>query len=252
MDKVKAIIVDDEQHCIDRLAGILQSDYSEVVDLAGTFHSVEEGYAGINEIKPDLVFLDVQIHEKTGFDLLRQLGRTNFEVIFTTAYDKFAVQAIKFSALDYLLKPVDRDDLRLAIDKYTAKRKKEDVNSRLEVLLHNIRPQNGIPGRIIVPTSNGFEIFEVTEIMRCESSSNYTTIYLKDKQKLMVAKTLKEFEEMLAEHNFFRIHNSHLVNLAYIKSYNRGKGGSVILSDGMELEVSTRRKDDFMKKLGGL
>lgn len=252
MTRIKAIVVDDEQHCIDRLTGMLSADYNSSVDLVGVFSSVEEGYEAVNEIQPDLIFLDVQIHDKTGFDLLRQIGRTDFEVIFTTAYDKFAVQAIKFSALDYLLKPVDRDDLRLAMDKYNEIRKKEDINSRLEVLLHNIKPQGGFPGRVIVPTSNGFEIFEVAEIIRCESSSNYTTIYLKDRQKLMVAKTLKEFEEMLTEHGFFRIHNSHLVNLAYIKSYNRGKGGSVILADGMELEVSTRRKDDFLKKLGGI
>jgi two-component system, LytTR family, response regulator len=247
---IKAIIVDDEQHCIDRLQGFLQSDYANSVELAGSFSSVAEGYKAMNEIKPDLLFLDVQIHEKTGFDLLREIGRTDFEVIFTTAYDKFAVQAIKFSALDYLLKPVDRDDLKIAMDKYNGKRKKDTANKSLEVLLHNIKPQGGFPGRIMVPTSSGFEIFEVADIIRCESDINYTTIYLKNKQKLVVAKTLKEFEEMLTEHRFFRIHNSHLVNLAYIKSYNRGKGGSVVLTDGMELEVSTRRKDDFLKKLG--
>ncbi|MFI5132669.1 MAG: LytR/AlgR family response regulator transcription factor [Chitinophagales bacterium] len=248
---IKSIIVDDEQHCIDRLKGFLQSDYSNSVELAGEFSSVADGFNGVNDLKPDLIFLDVQIHDKTGFDLLREIGRTDFEVIFTTAYDKFAVQAIKLSALDYLLKPIDKDELKLAINKYHDRKKKSDSNQRLEVLLQNTRPQNGIPGRIIVPTSSGFEIFDVTEIMRCESTSNYTTIYLKNKQKLMVAKTLKEFEDMLTEHGFFRIHNSHLVNLAYIKSYNRGKGGSVILTDGMELDVSTRRKEDFLKKISG-
>jgi two-component system LytT family response regulator len=246
---IKTIIVDDEQHCIDRLKDLLQTGYANSVDLAGSFRSVAEGYKAMNEIRPELIFLDVQIHEKTGFDLLREIGRTDFEVIFTTAYDKFAVQAFKFSALDFLLKPVDRDDLKLAMDKYYARRKKDTENKSLEVLLHNIKPQGGFPGRIMVPTSSGFEIFDVADIIRCESDINYTTIYLKNKQKLVVAKTLKEFEEMLMEHRFFRIHNSHLVNLAYIKSYNRGKGGSVTLTDGMELEVSTRRKDDFLKKL---
>ncbi len=245
---IKAIIVDDEQHCIDRLRGFLLTDYSNSVVLGGEATFVADGYKLINELKPDLIFLDVQIHDKTGFDLLREIGKADFEVIFTTAYDKFAVQAFKFSALDYLLKPIDRDDLKLAMDKFNES-KKQSNDKRLEVLLHNTQPQKNLSGRIIVPTSSGFEIFDAKDIIRCESSSNYTTIYLENKQKLMVAKTLKEFEEMLVDHNFYRVHNSHLVNLDYIKSYNRGKGGSIVLIDGMELEVSTRRKEDFLKRL---
>lgn len=246
---INAIIIDDEQHCIDRLKGILQSDYANSVNLSGVFSSVVEGYKAINDLKPDLVFLDIQIREKTGFDLLREIGKINFEVIFTTAYDKFAVQAFKFSALDYLLKPVDKNDLKLALDKFKARVEKRATVNRLDVLLDNMNLANGISKRIIVPTTGGFEIFEISEIVRCQSDINYTTLYLNNKQKLVVAKTLKEFEEMLADHGFFRIHNSHLVNMAYIKSYIKGKGGSVILTDGMEIEVSTRRKDDFLKKL---
>jgi two-component system, LytTR family, response regulator len=246
---INAIIIDDEQHCIDRLKGILQSDYANSVILSGEFGSVPEGYKAIVDLKPDLVFLDIQIREKTGFDLLREIGKINFEVIFTTAYDKFAIQAFKFSALDYLLKPVEKEDLKLALDKFKERAGKNLSTNRLDILLDNMKAGSGILKRIIVPTTSGFEIFEVPEIIRCQSDINYTTIYLKNKQKLVVAKTLKEFEEMLTDHGFFRIHNSHLVNLAYIKSYNKGKGGSVILTDGMEIEVSTRRKDDFLKKL---
>lgn len=246
---IKAIIVDDEQHCIDRLKGLLESDYLNSVQLLGTFDSVPKGYKAIKELAPDLVFLDVQIHEKTGFDLLRELGNIDFEVIFTTAYDKFAVQAFKFSALDYLLKPIDKDDLKLAIDKFITKAKRDGTVNRLDNLLLNLKSQNGQPKRIIVPTTSGFEVFDVAEIIRCESDVNYTTIYLKNKQKLVVAKTLKEFEEMLGEHGFFRVHNSHLINLSLVKSYNKGKGGSVVLSDGTTIEVSTRRKDDFLKEM---
>jgi two-component system LytT family response regulator len=246
---IKAIIVDDEQHCIDRLQGLLESDYTNSVQLLGAFDSVSKGYKAVKELSPDLLFLDVQIHEKTGFDLLRELGHLDFEVIFTTAYDKFAVQAFKFSALDYLLKPVDKDDLKLAMDKFVSKAKKDGAINRLDNLLLNLKSQNGQPKRIIVPTTSGFEVFEMAEIIRCESDVNYTTIYLKNKQKLVVAKTLKEFEEMLSEHGFFRVHNSHLINLAFVKSYNKGKGGSVVLSDGTEIEVSTRRKDEFLKKM---
>jgi two-component system, LytTR family, response regulator len=246
---IKAIIVDDEQHCIDRLKGLLEAGYSNSLRLLGTFDSVPKGYKAIKELSPDLVFLDVQIHEKTGFDLLKELGDIDFEVIFTTAYDKFAVQAFKFSALDYLLKPVDKDDLKLAMDKFVSKTKKDGAINRLDNLLLNLKSQNGQPKRIIVPTTSGFEVFDVPDIIRCESDVNYTTIYLKNKQKLVVAKTLKEFEEMLTEHGFFRVHNSHLINLTFVKSYNKGKGGSVVLSDGMEIEVSTRRKDDFLKEM---
>lgn len=245
---IKAIIVDDEQHCIDRLKGLLQSSYTNSIELLGEFSSVAEGYKAIQRLKPELVFLDVQIHEKTGFDLLYELGKADFEVIFTTAHDEFAVRAFKFSALDYLLKPVDADDLKAAIDKYKERKKLPQQSSeRVETLLNHVKPGNDPLKKIVIPTSNGFELFNVTDIVRCESDINYTTIYFTDKHKLVVAKTLKEFEEMLSPHGFFRIHNSHLINLDFVKSYNKGKGGSVVLKDGTELEVSTRRKDEFLK-----
>lgn len=155
-------------------------------------------------------------------------------------------------ALDYLLKPVDKDDLKLAMDKFIQKTKGDAKVNRLEVLLTNLSSQNDLLKRIIVPTISGFEIFEIADIIRCESNVNYTTIFLNNKKKLVVSKTLKEFEELLTDHGFFRIHNSHLVNLTYIKSYNRGKGGSVVLGDGTEIEVSTRRKDDFLKRVSEL
>jgi two-component system, LytTR family, response regulator len=249
---IKAIIIDDEQHCIDRLKNLLESEYANSIQLLGEFDSVPKGYNAVKELSPELIFLDVQIHDKTGFDLLREIGKVDFEVIFTTAYDKFAVQAFKFSALDYLLKPVDSDDLKMAMDKFFSKTQKDSSINRLDNLLLNLKSGSGLPQRIIVPTTGGFEIFETAEIVRCESDINYTTIYLKDKQKLVVARTLKEFEEMLSAFNFFRIHNSHLVNLAYIKSYNKGKGGSVVLNDGTVIEVSTRRKEDFLKKLSAI
>ncbi len=245
---IKAIIVDDEQHCIDRLKGLLAEHYAGKLQLLGEYDTVSKGAKAIKDLAPDLVFLDVQIHDQMGFDLLQEIGKIDFEVIFTTAYDKFAVQAFRFSALDYLLKPIDPDDLRLAINKLETKVNHNQVN-RLEVLLENIRRGDKSAKKVIVPTISGFEVLEVAEIIRCQSDINYTTIFLKDRQKLVVAKTLKEFEEMLSAYNFFRVHNSHLVNLAYIKTYNRGKGGSVVLIDGTELEVSTRRKDEFLQRM---
>ena len=249
---IKALIIDDEQHCIDRLINQLIPSYEKLVEIIGSAQSVEEGIKAITLLKPDLVFLDVQIHEKTGFDLLRALPEINFAIIFTTAYEKFAIQAIKFSAVDYLLKPVDEDELNIALLKLVNDTSKKMTAEKIDTLLHNTQKSNGISKKIIIPTISGFEFLNIADIIRCKSDINYTTIYLRDKQKLLVAKTLKEFEELLSHHSFFRIHNSHLINLAFIKSYNKGKGGSVILTDGTEIEVSSRRKDDFLKRLSGL
>lgn len=251
---IKAIIVDDEQSAIDRLTELLIKHCKHTIHLAGSFTSVEEGIKAIRIIKPQLVFLDVQIHHKTGFDLLQEFRNINFDVIFVTAYEKYAVQAFKFSAIDYLLKPVDPEDLKQAIEKLNRKKPTDELAQKFDTLLENIEQlkQYTPPKKIVVPTINGFELLPVIDILRCQSDINYTTIFMKDKQKLIVAKTLKEFEEMLEEYNFFRIHNSHLVNLAYIKSYHKGKGGSVTMIDGMEIEVSTRRKEDFLKKLANV
>jgi two-component system, LytTR family, response regulator len=246
---IRTLIIDDEQHCIDRITHLLEP-YKDSVHLMDALQSVEEGITAIRKFKPDLIFLDVQINDKTGFDLLKQIDIHDFEVIFTTAHDKYAVQAFKFSAIDYLLKPVDADDLQQAMEKVSKKVTEKTNNDRLDVLLHNLKHTQGNTKKISIPTVNGFIFLQVTDILRCQSDINYTTIFLKDKQKITVAKTLKEFEEMLSDYNFFRVHNSHLINLAYIKSYNKGKGGIVTMTDQTEIEVSTRRKDDLMKKLG--
>ncbi|MEP7170074.1 MAG: LytTR family DNA-binding domain-containing protein [Bacteroidota bacterium] len=243
---IRALIIDDEQHCINRLSGLLEEHCKETVHVMDSYQSVEEGIKGIKKLQPDLIFLDVQIHDKTGFDLLKQLNEINFEIIFTTAFEKYAVQAIKFSAIDYLLKPVDADDLKQGVEKLTKKFSKTDTSAQLQVLFNNMQSTSK---RICVPVINGLVFLQVSDIIRCQSDVNYTTIFLKDKQKLMVAKTLKEFEEMLTDYNFFRVHNSHLINLSYIKNYVKGKGGYVVLTDGSEIEVSSRRKEAFMKKL---
>lgn len=246
---INAIIIDDEQHCIDRLSSLLIEKHRDAIKLTGVFSNIEEGLTAINKLQPQLVFLDIQIHDKTGFDLLRKLSKIDFDIIFTTAYEKYAIQAIKFSAIDYLLKPVTAEDLNIAISKSAEKMVKNDTSSKLDTLFHNLKNIQGMSKKICVPVVTGLVFLEIADIIRCESEVNYTTIFLKDKQKLVVAKTLKEFEEMLSEYNFFRVHNSHLINLAYIKSYNKGKGGFVTLADNSSIEVSTRRKDDFIKAI---
>ncbi|MBS1565810.1 MAG: response regulator transcription factor [Bacteroidetes bacterium] len=246
---IRAIIIDDEQHCIDRLSRLLHDSCSDTVSLTGSYSSVAEGLKALRQQQPDLVFLDVMIQEETGFDLLQQLPDISFDIIFTTAFEKYAVQAFRFSAIDYLLKPIDGDELLQAVGKMALKMEKEQLSKKLDTLFHNLKNIQGTSKRIGIPTIHGFSFVQVNDIIRCQSEVNYTTIFLKDKQKITVAKTLKEFEELLTDYNFYRIHNSHLINLACIKSYNKGKGGHVLMTDNSEIEVSTRRKEEFLKKL---
>lgn len=249
---IRTIIIDDEPHCADRLNSLLESHCRQEIQVMGAFGTLEEGKAAIRKLQPDLVFLDVQLHDQTGFDLLKGLDSIPFSVIFTTAFEKYAVQAFRFSAIDYLLKPVDRDDLLQAIGKVSRKRSQEEVSQKYEVLFHNLKNIQGVSKRISVPTVNGLLFIQVSDIIRCQAEVNYTVIFLKGKQKITVARTLKEFEELLSDYNFFRVHNSHLINLLYIKSYNKGKGGFVSMNDDSVIEVSTRRKEEFLKKIGEL
>ena len=202
----------------------------------------------IKELTPALVFLDVKIHDQNGFDLLKQLSEVTFSVIFTTAYEQYAIQAFKFSALDYLLKPIDSDDLVQAIKKLKEKNSKEESSKKFEALFTNLQSFHGAISKVCVPTINGFELIDVSTIIRCEGDINYTTIYVKDNQKIKVAKTLKDFEDMLSPYNFYRVHKSHLVNLSYVKKYNNGKNGYISMTDNSIIEISSLKKDDFLKK----
>ncbi len=244
---IKAIIVDDEQHCINALLKLVEP-ISNTIKITNTFNSVDEALLKVQEISPDLVFLDVQINDKTGFDFLEELETIPFEVIFTTAHEKYAVQAFKFSAVDYLLKPIDEDDFTQAISKLNLKIEAKDFSKKVKSLLSNVNKNDG-QKRITIPTSEGLEFLDVADIIRCESDVNYTTIYTNDKRSLVVSKTLKWFETLLQNAGFFRIHNSHLINLSYIKKYTKGKGGYVTLSDDSNIEVSTRKKEGFIKAL---
>lgn len=243
---ITAIIIDDEQHCIDRLTHLIITYCKQNICLLQSAQNVEDGIKAIHQQQPRLVFLDVQLNDKTGFDLLKQIPDISFDVIFTTTYENYAVQAFKFSAIDYLLKPVDVDDLKQAIEKLKDKISKEELKKKLDTLFFNL---NNAGKRVLIPTINGYEFIPVSDIIRCQSDVNYTTIYLQGKQKLVVAKTLKEFDELLNGYNFFRVHNSHLINLMFVKGYNKGKGGVVLLTDGSQVEVSTRRKEELLKKL---
>ncbi len=245
---INTIIIDDEVHCIRRLNNLLKEYCKDNIHLLGAYENIEEGLSAIKGLRPGLVFLDVQLNEKTGFDMLREIKDITFELIFTTAYEKYAVQAFKFSAIDYLLKPIDPDDLLTAVNKVAKKISGNEMAKKMDVLFHNLKNIHA-PRKISIPTVDGLIFIEVNDIIRCQSNINYTTIYLKNNQKITVAKTLKEFDELLSDYNFYRVHNSHLINLACIKKYNKNKGGHIQMSDDSEIQLSSRRKDDFIKKL---
>lgn len=248
---IKAIIVDDEPHCISRLSALLGEHCSGSVQVMDSFNTVDEAVSGSLLLQPDLVFLDMQIHDKSGFDMLNQIQKINFDIIFTTAYEKYAVQAFKFSAIDYLLKPVDADELMHAVAKLEERLMKNQMAQKIDALFANMKTTQIAQKRIGIPTINGIDYVPVGDIVHCRSEVNYTTFFLKDRTKITVAKTLKEYEEILSDYNFLRVHNSHLVNLSYVKNYHKGKGGYLVMADNTEIEVSIRRKDELLKRLSG-
>lgn len=249
MSEIKTIIVDDEQHCIDALKSMLQKKCPEVTVLAGV-NSVQDAKQLIDEMQPDLVFLDVEMPHQNGFELLKLYDKVSFDVIFTTAYEQYALKAIKFNALDYLLKPFSVQDLQEALRKFHERRmNKTDAGmAPLEVFLQNMKTMQQTNKKIALPTINGLVFMPVQNIVRCESTGNYTKIFFTDRKQLLVSKPLKEFEELLTDVDFFRIHNSHLINLQQMESYIQGEGGFALMSDGTQVEVSRRRKAEFLKK----
>jgi len=240
----KAVIIDDESKARNALKNLIEKHCSNIAVIAEA-DCVKAGVDIIKEYEPDIAFLDVQMPDGTGFDLLEQIGDIDFKIIFASAYDKFAIQAFRFSAIDYLLKPVEPEMLIEACSRLTGDSKISEINKKLEVLLNN---RNSFE-KIALPTLDGINFVKIKDIIRCESDNNYTNIFLNDGKKHIVSKTLKEFDEMLTPFNFFRIHKSHLINLNYLQKYNKGEGGYVIMEDGSELEVSRRRKEDFIRAL---
>lgn len=250
MSEIRAIIVDDEQHCIEALHTMLQKKCPEVT-VVGSVNSVKDAKDMISELQPDVVFLDVEMPHQNGFELLKLFDKINFDVIFTTAYEQYALKAIKFNALDYLLKPFSVKELQDAIQKCASRRNgpaSETQHSPIEVFLQNMKTLHQTHKKIALPTINGLVFMPVQNIVRCESTGNYTRIFFTDKKNLMVSRPLKEFEELLTDVDFFRVHNSHLINLQQMQSYIQGEGGFALMSDGTQVEVSRRRKADFLKK----
>ena len=244
---IKAIIVDDEPYCCEALATLLER-YCPEVKVADICHSGEAALSAIKEQKPQLLFLDIEMPQMNGFELLEKLPEINFELIFTTSYDQYAIRAIRFSALDYLLKPVDREELQKAVQK-TITRLSSPLPQQLEILLQKINHSSVAVQKIALPTMEGLQMVALDTIISCSSDSNYTVFFLKNKQKIIVSRTLKDVEEMLNEHSFFRVHHSYIVNMNEINKYIKGEGGYLIMSDGSSVDVSRSKKEFLLKRL---
>ena len=245
---IKSIIVDDELKSRESLKKLLTT-FCVNVEVLATCQNVEEGLEAIKNCKPHVVFLDIQMQRETGFDLLSKLKTIDFEVIFTTAHSEYALKAIKYSAIDYLLKPIDVDELKKALAKVENKQQ-HTIADRLKQLLSNLQNPNTENFKLALPTTEGLTFINVSDVLYCKASGNYTEIFMNDNQKHLVSRNLKEYDDLFAEQNFFRIHHSYLINLSYIKNYVRGEGGYVTMTDNATLDVSRRRKEAFLEKIG--
>jgi len=245
---IRSIIIDDEPNNIENLQ-ILLNKYCPEINILATAINADSGIEAIRTYQPDLVFLDIQMPGKSGFDLLKAFTSINFEIIFITAYDQYGIQAIKFSALDYLLKPVNINELKLAVEKARLKiiAKQKDYN--IANLLEYTKAGNKEIPKIALPTLQEIMYVRVDNIIRCEASNNYTLFYLQNGEKVLVCKTLKEFAELLTPHNFIRTHQSHLVNLLFVKSFLREDGGALFLNDQTKVPISRQNRDMVKEKL---
>lgn len=247
MGKLKAILIDDEFHCTESLKIELNSFCPEV-EVAGICNDPREGAKLIQDINPDVIFLDIEMPWMSGFELLSNLTDIDFSVIFTTAYNQYAIKAFKFSAVDYLLKPIDTDELQAAVAKVSSLKSLRFNRKHLSLLLENLNPEYKPSSKIVLPSSDGLEFIQVSEIIRIESESNYSHIYLENDKKIFLAKTLKDLEELLSEHSFIRVHNSHIVSENHIRKYHSSDGGFIELSDSSKVPLSRTRRPDFINR----
>lgn len=246
---IKLMIVDDEQASIDLVQWLVQQYCPDITSIKSA-RSVQEAIPLITKYEPDLLFLDIQMPHQSGFDLLTTIDKWNFEVVFTTAYNEFAIQAIRFSALDYLLKPIDETELKKAVERYKAKRIYAPAGQVLfRNFIQNLTQPNKEKFKLALTDTTEVKYVQLDEIIRLQAESNYTHIFLEKKNVFISAKTLKEYDEILSGHHFLRVHKSHLVNPAHINSYD--KTGLLRMSDGSTVEVSRRKKEYLQQALAG-
>ncbi|MBS1686144.1 MAG: response regulator transcription factor [Bacteroidetes bacterium] len=242
---MRAIIVDDEILVAQNL-NLLLNRYCPDVQVLGMVHSASEAEKLIRAEEPDLVFLDVEMPGGNGFDLLRRFSQIRFGIIFVTAFDHYAVQAIKFSAIDYLLKPIDINELRAAVAKAQEQQKSRSINQSLNILLHNMAQPATRLQKLSLPTLDGMTFISINDIVYCQSDGNYTLFFLDNGDKLLITRQIGVYEELLPEPLFCRIHRQYIINVNKVTRYVKGRGGHVVMSDGREIDVAVRKKDDFL------
>ncbi len=245
MKLLNTVIIDDEEKSRQTLRQMLNL-FCPTVQIIGEAHNVQSAYELLSIVKPDIVFLDIRMPDGNGFDLLKKLNHPNFNLIFTTAYDQYAIKAFKYSAIDYLLKPIDTDELKAAVAK--AVEINPTTTTRNNTLLDNyVKPKED--QQIILSTIEGMHVVKIKNIIRCQADDYYTNFFLNDGRRIMISRTLKENEELLKDHGFIRPHRSHLVNISYIKRYVKSNGGHIILADGSNIPVSRRKKEVIQEYL---
>jgi len=249
MQTLKAILVDDELNSLQNLQFKIQ-EFCPSIKVVAQTQNPEEAVRLIQQYKPDVIFLDIEMPRMSGFKMLEQIPEVDFEVIFITAYNHYAINAIRISAFDYLVKPVAIEDLQQTVERlgnFSIKKTRE----RAELLKKNLANPKSQDDNIAIPTNDGLEFIQIRQIIRIESSSNYSKIVLQEGRQLLVTRQLKDFEELLQDYRFYRVHHSHLINLNFIAKYVRGDGGQITMRNGDTLDVSRRKKEVFLKLIGG-
>jgi len=244
---IKALIIDDEKSSRDTLRGFVEN-YCDEIQIIDEAESAEQGIEQIIKLHPELIFLDIELPLGSGFDLLEACKHSDFEIIFTTAHDQYALQAIKVCALDYLLKPISAADLKSAVAKIRQRNLSGSTTPRIGAFVENIGNLNKQLSNIVLPTLDGFLVVKISDIVRCEADKNYTNFILANNEKILVSKTLKEFEDLLHDMDFIRVHQSHLINASHVQRYIKGSGGYVKMSDDSIIEVSRRKKELLMER----
>lgn len=249
---ITAILIEDDANLRAGMNQLL-ARYAPEINIIGEADCVKEGLEVLKKHKPQVLFLDIQLTDGTGFDLLEQwtnfVGKIHTQIVFITAHEQYAIKAFRFSALDFLLKPVDPEELQKVIEKIKNVLQNQNDYAHIDLLLENIRKKVDHFKRIALSTSDGIHLFEISDIIRCESEDNYTKFYIKNNKPILISKTLKEYEELLTEHGFERIHQSHLINLQYLKSYIKKDGGYVVMGDQSHLPISQRKKERLQEIL---
>ncbi|MGB1041298.1 MAG: LytR/AlgR family response regulator transcription factor [Flavobacteriales bacterium] len=245
MNKLTALLIDDEEVSRDILRSYL-TDYCKDIEVVGEASNIKEGEKLIKSKSPSVVFLDIEMPYGNGFDLIEKLDSIDFEVVFITAFSDYAIKALNLSASSYILKPIDIDELVVAVDKIKTKKESDNSLSNTKILADNIKSLNNKDQKMVIPQLDGFEVVKIKNIIRAEASDNYTILFLEGNKKYVLSKTLKYYEELLNEFGFLRSHKSHLLNLAQVVKYKKGKVGQAIMSDGSSVLVSSGAKKELM------